>query len=420
MIVDDKTKLRTKTLLVFVLLVLSLWTQMSGADMTITKVEGLLYLDCTPVSIEMADGTIIRMTRKASLADPRLSNVYIAPGLIDNQVNGYVSVAFAGEGLTTEAVRKATQALWKTGVTTYLPTLTTNSHERLMGNFAVLAEAMQDPEIGLSIPGFHLEGPYISPEDGYRGAHLKQWIRLPDWQEFIEFNKAAGNHILQVSLAPEIEGAFDFIHNCVKQGIVVALAHHNASAEIIKRAIDEGAEIATHLGNGCANMIHRHHNPLWPQLADDRLMASIICDGFHLRPEEVQVFYKVKGPERTVITSDVTSLAGMPPGEYMNRGRKVVLTPEGMIKFPAQNVLAGSASPITKGVGNIMRFTHCSLADAIHMASRNLARLYGLADRGEIKPGKRADLILFTVDKAVLSIKKTIIAGKVVYAADSD
>jgi len=382
-----------------------------------TSVEGLFYLDGTPVTIEIVDGRISKIIRKDRIEDARFANVYVAPGFIDNQVNGYMGVAFAGEGLTVADVRKATEALWKAGVTTYLPTLTTNTHELLMHNFAVMAKAIKDPQLALSIPGFHLEGPYISPEDGYRGAHVKKWVRPPDWNEFMQFYQAADGKILEVSLAPEIDGAMDFIHNCVEKGIVVALAHHHASAKIIKQAIDAGAVLATHLGNGCANMIHRHNNPLWPQLADDRLMASIIVDGHHLRPEEVQVFYKVKGPERTLITSDVTSLAGMPPGEYTKRGRTVVLTEDGMIKLPAQNVLAGSASPITKGVGNIMRFTQCSLADAVHMASRNQARLFGLTDRGEIKPGKRADLVLFTIENDVINIKKTILAGKTVYEA---
>ncbi len=388
-------------------------------DYTVKSVEGLFYLDGTPVHIEILDGKISKIIRKTSFDDPSLSKVYIAPGLIDNQVNGYVQVSFVFSGgeLTIEKVRKATMALWREGVTTYFPTLTTSSHEVLVQNFKVLTEALKDPEISRSIPGFHLEGPYISPVDGYRGAHPKEWVRPPDWKEFLEYKKAANNKIIQVSLAPEIEGALDFIRNLVKHEIKVALAHHNASAEIIKEAIDEGAVIATHLGNGCANMIHRHTNPLWAQLADDRLMASIIVDGFHLRPEEVKVFYKVKGPEKIIITSDVTSLAGMPPGEYESKGRKVILTPEGMIKYPAQNVLAGSASPITKGVGNIMKFTQCSLAEAIHMASRNPARLYDLRDRGEIIVGKKADLILFTLENYILSIKKTIIAGEVVYSS---
>jgi len=195
----------------------------------------------------------------------------------------------------------------------------------------------------------------------------------------------------------------------------VALGHHNGSMEIITRAIDAGAAISTHLGNGCANMINRHVNPLWPQLADDRIKASIICDGFHLRPEEVRVFYKVKGTAGIILTSDVTRYAGMKPGTYDADGKTIELTADGMIKYPAQNVLAGAASPITKGVGNIMRFTQCTLRDAITMASTNPARLYGLDDRGEIAPGKRADLILFTVKDNVLHIKQTLVAGEVVY-----
>ncbi len=408
------------TFLIFVSLVICLWTLTFGDDMTVTKVEGLFYMDGTPISIEIVDGKIFRLIRTTSLEDSNLSNVYIAPGLIDNQVNGYVSIGFSSPGLTVEGIRTATHALWKAGVTTYLPTVITSSHERLIENFAILAKATHDRDIGHSVPGFHLEGPYICPIDGYRGAHNKEWVRHPDWNEFLEINKAAENKILQVTLAPEMEGAMEFIHHCVRQGIVVALGHHNGSAEIIKQVVDAGAVIATHLGNGCANMIHRHDNPLWQQLADDRLMASIIVDGFHLRPEEVQVFYKVKGPERIILTSDVTKLAGMPPGEYNYDGRDVVLTSEGCIKFPAQNVLAGAASPINKGVGNIIKFTHCSLADAIDMASRNPAKLYGFTDRGEILPGKRADLIFFTLDNGAVSIKKTIIAGKVVYSADEN
>ncbi len=382
-----------------------------------TVLEGLFYRDLSPVAIEIQDGKITRIRRKASLARTSGDPVYIAPGLIDNQVNGYagVSFGFGGGQLTVEGVRQATRALWKEGVTTYLPTLTTNSHDILKNNFAVLARARREPDIGRSIPGFHLEGPYISPIDGYRGAHPKAWVRPPDWQEFMVYFEAAERKILQLSLAPEMDGALDLIRRCREQNIVVALAHHNGTAEIIQQAVDAGAVIATHLGNGCANMINRHVNPLWPQLADDRLQASIICDGFHLRPEEVQVFYRVKGPEGIVLTSDVTRFAGMKPGLYTADGKTLELTPEGMIKYPAQNVLAGAASPVTKGVGNVMRFTGCSLRDAIDMASRNPARLYGLADRGQMMPGMRADLILFTLKDSVLHVKQTLVAGESVY-----
>ena len=350
--------------------------------------------------------------------EPANSGIYIAPGLIDHQINGFFGADFVDSDLTVEGVRKSTRALWKVGVTTYLPTLTTNSRELLVKNFAIVARASTDPEIGDSIPGFHIEGPYISPLDGYRGVHRKQYIRPPDWAEFLEFYKAADGKILEITVAPETEGAIDFIRNCTKLGVVTAIGHTAAEAEAIKRAVDAGAVVSTHLGNGCANLINRHKNPLWPQLADERLTASIIVDGHHLRPEEVQTFFKAKGPDRTILVSDTNKLAGMPPGEYERHGKKVVVTPEGMIMVPGRNILAGASFPVSVCVGNIMKFTGCRLADAIHMASRNPARLLGLNDRGEIKPGNRADLILFKLDNNVLSIQKTIVGGKVVYRAE--
>lgn len=231
----------------------------------------------------------------------------------------------------------------------------------------------------------------------------------------MQWYEASGENILEVTLAPELEGAIDFILKCRQKNIVVALGHHNGSAEIIKQAVDAGARVSTHLGNGCANLIHRHDNPLWPQLAEDRLMASLIVDGYHLRPEEVMTFYKVKGPERTLLVSDVTSLGGMPPGNYELFGEEVVMTPEGKITMPSEDVLAGASYLITRGIENMMRFTQCSLAEAINMASRNPARLLGLDDRGEIAEGKRADLVLFTLDDGNLIVRKTIVAGEVVY-----
>lgn len=378
-------------------------------------IEGRLYLDNWPVTVEVENGKISRLVRSPQWRAPSPTDVFIAPGFIDNQVNGYSSHSFTSMDLTLEGVREATRGLWAAGVTTYLPTVTTNENATIVHSFEVLAEASNDPEIGPSIPGFHLEGPFISPVDGFRGAHQERWVRPPDWKEFQDFNRAAQGKILQVSLAPEVAGAMDFIRHCRREGVVVALAHHNGSAAEIKEAIDAGAAIVTHLGNGCANMINRHENPLWPQLADDRLMASIIVDGFHLRPEEVKVFLSAKGREMIVLTSDVTKFAGLPPGVYDLDGKELELTVDGMVKFPAQNVLAGAALPVTAGIGNIMRFAGISLGDAIRLATQNPARLYGLEDRGQIEPGMRADLVLFQVEGGKLSVKETMVAGKTVY-----
>lgn len=379
-------------------------------------IEGIHYHTGQPVQITVSNGMIenIKVVDKPAAENP----VYIAPGFFDNQINGFAGVSFAfGESdLTAEGIEKATRELWVKGVTTYLPTLTTNSSNVLTRNFEILSKAVDNKSLLGSIPGFHLEGPYINPEDGYRGAHPKQFVKLPDWNEFMNFYEASGKNILQITLAPEMEGALDFISKCSREGIVVALGHHNADMETVTAAINKGAKIATHLGNGAANMINRHKNPFWSQLADDRMHISIIGDGFHLLPEEIQVFYKVKGVDKTIITSDVTHYAALEPGEYKtSTGETIELTQDGMLRYPAQNVLYGSASPITKGVGHVMKVTGCTLADAVQMASTNPAKLYNLTDRGVLEPGKRADLVLFTLDNFQVNIRKTWVKGELVF-----
>jgi N-acetylglucosamine-6-phosphate deacetylase len=379
-------------------------------------IEGIHYYTGKPVQVVTDNGIISDVRSVDKITGD--TDVYIAPGFFDHQVNGFAGVSFifgAGE-LSPDGIIKATRELWKKGVTTYLPTLTTHSQDLLVNNFSVLGKTIDDKELLGSIPGFHLEGPYINPEDGYRGAHPRRYVRLPDWDEFMEMYKASGENIIQVTVAPEMEGALDFISRCGRHNILVALGHHNAPADIVAAAIDRGARIATHLGNGAANMVNRHRNPFWPQLADDRYMISIICDGFHLLPEEIATFYKVKGTNNTIITSDVTHYAALKPGEYVTEtGETIELTEEGMLRYPAQNVLYGSASPITKGVGHIMEVTGCTLADAVQMASTNPARLFGLDDRGTLTPGKRADIILFKLEDFKVEILSTYVKGELVY-----
>lgn len=401
--------MKTFTMAIFVL---SLVT-MSSIPKDNNEVKGTLYSDGAAVSLVLEDGKIAGMDRSGSDKPP--SGPYVAPGLIDVQINGYMGVDFSGPDLTVEGVRKATKALWEAGVTSYFPTIITSDIERIKKNFAVLAKAKEDPEIGMSIPGFHLEGPYISPVKGFRGAHLEKYIKAPDWQEFQEIQKAANNGIKLITLAPELEGAIPFIKKCTDSGVTVSLGHHNGSADDVQRAVDAGARMATHLGNGCANEINRHHNPLWPQLSNDAITASIIADGFHLTREEVRSFYKAKGTGNTILVSDALDLAGLPPGEYTRGERTLLLTPD-VVKLPKENVLAGAASPISKCVGVVMDYTQCSLKDGIMMASTNPARLFSLDDLGEIRQGKRADLVLFTMEGTKMIVERTYVAGQLVYS----
>lgn len=382
------------------------------------KIEGIHYATGNPVSIEIIDG-IIGDIKEISVLPLGSKNLIIAPGLIDNQINGYANVDFSGGNLTVESIISATKAIWRDGVTSFLPTLITNSHDNFCKNLRILDEACRsDESVNESVPGFHLEGPYLSPEEGYRGCHPVKHIRKPSWREFTEFQEASGGRIIQVTIAPELEGALEFISNCAKKGIVVAIGHTNASSEQINQAVENGATLSTHLGNGCANLIHRHNNPIWPQLANDRLTPSVIADGHHLLPDEIKVFYKVKGADNIILTSDVVYLAGMAPGKYYFLEAEVILTAEGMLLNAEQNCLAGASFPLKKGVENMMNFTGCSLTRAIDMASANVAHVYELNDRGKLTPGKRADIILFERDGNQIQIKKSLLNGKVVFSSN--
>jgi len=375
------------------------------------QVEGISYIDNNPISLDIKGGMIHQISSVNAQDERAGCSVYIAPGLIDHQVNGYVGHSFVDEYLSLKKVQLITHKLRENGITSFYPTLITSNRKLLLRNLAILAEAVLDPDTRLSIPGFHLEGPYISPLDEFHGAHLKKWIKNPDWDEFMTLYKASGENIREITLAPELDGSIEFIKKCHAENIVVGLGHHNGTAEIIREAISAGATVATHLGNGIANFIHHHENPIWPQLADDRLMVSIIADGFHLTPEEVKVFLKVKGYDNVTLVSDVSKLGGLEPGKYND----LVLTKDGMVYFPAQNVKAGASLLLNKGLENVLSYTSCSLAESIHMASRNPARLFGITDRGELKTGKRADLILFTLREGEIKIHKTILAGKTVF-----
>jgi N-acetylglucosamine-6-phosphate deacetylase len=376
-------------------------------------IEAIHYETGKPVRIEIRDKLICKVSETSGPLQNQ--NLFVAPGLIDNQVNGYKGVDFSDTGLTAEKMVSSVAAIRSDGVTSFVPTVITNSHEALLRIFKNLAEVLKNNDVRDSVPGFHLEGPYISSEEGFYGCHPSAFIRKPSWDEFAQYQEAANGNIIQVTVGPEAEGCIDFIEQCTHNNIKVAIGHTNASADQINRAVDHGARLSTHLGNGCANLIDRHRNPLWPQLANNLLITTVIADGHHLLPEEVIVFYKVKGPHNMILTSDVTHLGGMTPGKYVFLGSEVILTDEGLIKNPVLNCLAGASFPLRTGVGNVMKFTGCSLGEAINMASGNVAGIYDLTDRGSLSAGMRADLILIEKDNYKIKIKEVWAKGRKIF-----
>ncbi|MEP7339131.1 MAG: amidohydrolase family protein, partial [Acidobacteriota bacterium] len=226
-----------------------------------------------------------------ALADLSLTSEFgaerlrLAPGFVDLQINGYGGIDFNDASTTTEQIVAAMQALWRTGVTSFCPTVITESSEHISKCLAnLLRAADESPEFARAMLGIHLEGPFISPEDGPRGAHPRGHVRPPDWEQFRHWQEAARGQIRIVTLSPEWPESFDFIEKAAASGVIVAIGHTAATPAQIACAVQAGVKMSTHLGNGSHARIDRHPNYIWEQLANDALWASFIVDGHHLPP----------------------------------------------------------------------------------------------------------------------------------------
>jgi N-acetylglucosamine-6-phosphate deacetylase len=355
--------------------------------------------------------------------EPRDDLPWVAPGLVDLQVNGFGGHEFTSASLTAEHVRQISVALDEFGITRYCPTVTTHAFDVLHHALHTLASACEQlPVVQDRVAGFHLEGPYISGEEGPRGAHPVEHCRPPNWDEFCRLQEAAGGKIRLVTLAPEYDGSPRFIERLVSSGVVVAIGHTGAKLQQIRDAVTAGARLSTHLGNGAHGRLRRHPNYIWDQLAADQLWASLIVDGHHLPPEVVKCFVRAKTPSRCVLISDIVGLAGLPPGEYPNSGLGAVeVLDDGRLVVAGQRqYLAGASLPLLHGVTNVVRFAEVSLREAMDMASRLPAQLLGLP-RVELQSGSLADLILFDLPRNhdPIGIRQTIRSGRCCYERDA-
>jgi N-acetylglucosamine-6-phosphate deacetylase len=335
------------------------------------------------------------------------------------QVNGYGGQEFCSLELTAASVVRIADTLASFGVARFCPTITTAGFDELAHAAGTIAAACRSSaELDRRVLGIHLEGPYISPHDGPRGAHPLRWVRPPDWQEFCRLQEAAEGRIKLVTLSPEYDAAPELIARLAASGIVAAIGHTAATSEQIRRAVDAGATLSTHLGNGAHLTLPRHPNYLWDQLADERLWASLIVDGHHLPPAVVKAFVRAKSPERIVLISDLSGLAGQPPGRYASGLCDVEILDDGRLVVAGQRELLAAASrPIGVGVVNVMRFAGVDLATAVDMASRHPLRLLGHGG-GELAVGEAADLVVFDLELGDdgqperLHVRQTLAAGE--------
>jgi N-acetylglucosamine-6-phosphate deacetylase len=344
------------------------------------------------VELQIAQGAIVAITPIVS-ATPL---PWIAPGFIDLQVNGYGGVGFNDADLTLAKIEQVAAAMASFGVTSFLPTITTDSPEAICRACAILRAACeQSPGLQRSIAGIHVEGPFISGEAGPRGAHPQEHVRPPEFAEFQRWQAAAGGRIRLVTLSPEYAAAPQFIQQVTAQGVVVAVGHTAANQEQISAAVAAGARLSTHLGNGAHPLIKRHPNYIWDQLAEDRLMASLIADGHHLPPAVVKTMLRAKTPERCILVSDMTNLGGCLPGRYQTSLGDVEMLPNGKLVVAGQReIMAGASLPIGVGIANVMRFAGLDLKTAVELVTRNPAQLLHLPEP-KLAVGAAAKLVLF-------------------------
>jgi N-acetylglucosamine-6-phosphate deacetylase len=343
----------------------------------------------------------------------------MAPGWIDVQVNGFAGVDYNTPGVPHEEIARSIEVLFSTGVTRFYPTVITGSPENMRGSLENLARAKDTLPAGGAMDGFHVEGPHISPEDGPRGAHPRRWVRPPDVDEFRRWQDAARGHIRLVTVAPEWPEALAYIETLTASGVVIAIGHTNASGAQIGDAVSAGATMSTHLGNGAHQILPRHPNYMWHQLAEDRLTASFIADGIHLSPSFLKPAIRAKGVSRSVLVTDASTPAGAAPGRYVLGEQLVDLTPDNRVVLAGQDKLAGSALRMDHAVTNAITLGGVTLPDAVTMATTNPARVAGVPRRVQgMVPGERADIVTFRFDPAscAIHIESTYVGGKRVWS----
>jgi len=317
-----------------------------------------------------------------------------APGCIDLQVNGCLGVNFSSPNLTEKDFARACERVLADGVAAFLPTLVTCPVAVYARNLPLMSSVMRSPEFEGRVLGIHLEGPFISPEAGYVGAHDPRHVIAPDAALLERFQSRAGGALRMLTLAAELPGAVEVARRAVQMGIVASIGHSRCGEADLRKLAEAGATCVTHLGNGVPSLLPRHPNSIWAALAEDGLMASIVADGHHLPPSVLKSIIRAKGVSRTVVVSDLCPFAGLPPGEYPWCGRTIAVEETGYVHDAHRENLAGSGVGMAKAMDYLASLGFLSESDLPRLAYHNPLRLLGI-DPGDLPgapfPGGRTD-----------------------------
>ncbi len=358
-----------------------------------TTIDGRDVVTGRAVRVTLTDGRI----DSVELLATREGLPLISPGLIDLQINGYGGIDLNSESLTVAELVEIDQRLKAVGTAAWVPTVITGSREKVATILGVLRDAVAaHRELGM-LPFVHLEGPYLSPEDGPRGAHDLVQIRDIDLVEIVRWHRIFP--IGYLTLSPHWPGTPEKIAAIRRLGIRVAIGHTHADAAQVAGASVAGASLSTHLGNGASPMLPRHPNLVWEQIQDVSLDAGIIADGHHLPAAVVETIVRAKGRDHVYLVSDSVTLAGSTPGSYMTPiGGRVVLEPSGRLHLAGDpRLLAGSAVCLADCLRFLDRETTISRSDAFYLATvtpgRIAADILGVPRLGWLEPGSRGVVV---------------------------
>lgn len=323
--------------------------------------------------VDLTKGKISPKVRKKLESIDKPGRFIISPALIDIQINGFSGIDFNDEKLKVEDIEYVSKVLAGQGIGFYCPTIITNSEEKIDRLLNVIKQATEQFELCKKmILGIHLEGPFISKEDGPRGAHPLEFVTAPKVKLIQRWKEISNNLVKIITVSPEWENMDEFSDYCIKNNILVSIGHTSANTGQIEQAVRHGAACSTHLGNGSHSLLKRHPNYIWDQLSYDQLYASIIADGHHLPDNVIKIFAKVKN-EKLILISDATQFSGKQPGDYETLiGGKVTLTKEKRLYVADHpEYLAGSAMGLLDILKYIKKSSVLDLEYAISCATNH-------------------------------------------------
>jgi len=304
-----------------------------------------------PTALRWRDGRFVESAAAPESSAPPPRHVWVGPPLLDLQVNGYAGVDFQQDGLSTAQLLHAARQLARAGCSRFLLTLITDDWTRLLDRLSHLRRLREGhDELKRAILGWHIEGPFLSSEPGFRGAHNASFMLDPTPHHIHELHRLAGHDPLLITLAPERSGAIEAIREAAAQGIVVSLGHIDASARQLAAAIAAGVRAFTHLGNACPRTLDRHDNIVWRVLDEANLPVTVIPDGIHVSPALFRLIHRLRDRPGVIYVTDAMSAAGAPPGLYPLGSLELEVGKDQIVRQPGQSNFAGSALRPIDGV----------------------------------------------------------------------